>query len=96
MLGGHGKSNGMCSNPATKLDLDFGDTSRCGRSMDDDTRELITRFTTHVGSLMEDYSVIALTCGRQSAVDLATTLDNLERSIGRMAALASAAKAVLR
>ncbi len=63
--------------------------------MDDDTHELISLLTTRAGMLMEDMSVIALSCGRQDAASLATVLDELEISMARMGALVGAAKALL-
>lgn len=80
---------------ATKLGLDFVATSRCGYRMDDDTHELITLLTSKAGMLMEDKSVIALSCGRQDAVGIASVLDELERSVARMGALIGAAKAIV-
>lgn len=81
--------------PATMLVLDFVVISLRSRVMDDDTRELISLLTTRVGMLMEDRSVYVLTCGRQSAADIADMLDELETSIARMVVLIGAAKTLL-
>lgn len=63
--------------------------------MDDDTNELISLLTTRAGMMMEDISVIALSCGGQDAAVIASVLDELERSVARMGALVGAAKALL-
>ncbi|MEQ1499252.1 MAG: hypothetical protein ABL914_11370 [Novosphingobium sp.] len=64
--------------------------------MDDDTNELISRLTTKAGIMMEDYSVIALSCGGQDAASIAFVLDELERSVAQMNAIIGAAKVLLR
>lgn len=80
---------------ATKLGLDFVATSRCGATMDDETHELISLLATKVGMLMEDSTVIALTCGQKDRADVSSALDELERSAARMTAMIGAAKALL-
>lgn len=78
--------------PGTKLRQDFVAASRFGPPMDDETPELISLLATRVGMLIEDSSVIALTCGGKDAAGIASVLDELERSAVRMSALIGAAK----
>lgn len=63
--------------------------------MDEDIRELISLLTTQVGTIMEDSSADALTCGRKPPEDMKIILDGLEVNIARMSALIGAAKALV-
>lgn len=80
---------------ATKLRVDFMAQSRRGRAMDDDTRELIAQLFTRVGMIMEDASPVALLAGSGDQASLKVAIAAIEQAAEKIAALASAIRALL-
>jgi hypothetical protein len=78
-----------------KLDVDFG---RLGvRSVHmDDTDELIIRLCTHVGMIMEDASIVALTLGGLSPAERADPIAELCIASERIERLMEAARVLRR
>ena len=80
---------------ATKLRLDFAPLSRRGRTMDDDTRELIDLLCTRAGMVMEDASVTALTVAGMDQEEHKIALAELGVAANRINAIVEAATSLL-